>query len=237
MSTNKRVTINKTGAEVLNISNISKQAIDDASKINNVAVAEIGCCYGNFTKKLLKKTPTADVMVMDLEIEHLNVLKSEVSADAKLTYLHGKFPNDFNLFEKTIDIFHCTHMLQFLSGAEIMLGLEKAYHSLKKGGRIYLTTTSVYCPWLEDWQDSYFKIKKEAKLQWPGEIDNFHQVIPPEYKQYIGNFFHPLEKDILERALITAGFTINTAYYYDLDNPDDFGDSPREMIGVIASKS
>ncbi len=71
---NRRLTKNKTGAEVLNLSNISKLAILHVSQLKQAHVAELGCCSGNFAREVFRQSPNTHILAMDLEKKHLDVL-------------------------------------------------------------------------------------------------------------------------------------------------------------------
>jgi len=108
--------------------------------------------------------------------------------------------------------------LQFLSGKELTQAIKLIVNCLRPGGKAYLTTTSIYCPWLEDYLPTYNQRVTNGET-WAGEIKNFTDYAPEEAKAYIPDFFHALTKEKLQSILVCNHFTIEKIYYYDLYAP------------------
>jgi SAM-dependent methyltransferase len=230
-------TKNKTGAMVMAISEISKQFINEACCFSeNEMVVDVGCCYGVATLPIIEKGQ-CQLLGIDLAKEHLSVLAESIQPkhQMRFTGIAGKFPDVFNLPPNSIMAFHAAHLLQFLKGEEITIGLQKAYDALKPGGKIYLSTTSIYLPWLTSFIP-LFKNNEAKGMQWPGEIFNFNDYAPEEAKNVIQDFFHVLTKHQLVSLLEEIGFTIETSFCYDVDSPQSTAADKKEMIGVVAIK-
>ncbi|MDF2530241.1 MAG: hypothetical protein K0Q57_1121 [Gammaproteobacteria bacterium] len=233
----KIATKNKTGAMVTNISDISKQFIADTQKLSsNDTVVDIGCCYGITTLTVLEQS-SCKVIGIDLSAEHLEVLAKSVDPkDAgRLVTIEGKFPQVLQLADASIAAVHASHLLQFLSGEEIEQGIIKCYRALQPGGKVYFSTTSIYLPWTQAFLPEYERRVAEGQ-KWPGEIHNFTDYAPEAAKNFVTDFFHVLTKDRLTSILEKHGFSIETSFYYDVNNPSDQAEDKKEMLAVIAVK-
>lgn len=236
-SNERVVTKNKMGSMVTNISDISKQFIDDASRLpQDHVVVDVGCCYGVATLPILKNG-ACRIVGIDLSSEHLDVLQEKIMPTARdrFTAITGMFPGAYDFPENQISMVHASHMLQFLTGEQMVLGLKKCYRSLKFGGKVYFTTTSIYLSWTQEFLKDYAR-RVEQNMSWPGEINNFLDYVPGFAKARHSNFIHLLTKNKLIEMLEKENFIVEQAFYYDLEQPENKSNDNKELIGVIARK-
>lgn len=237
---NKAATNNQMGAMVGTLSDISKQFISDTKDLlEKNTVIDIGCCYGTVSLAVLNSS-ACEVVAIDAAEVHVELLQKFIknyhpNLSNRITTMVDYFPKHFFFENNSISAIHASHLLQFLPGDTIVDGLKKCYNALHSNGKIYLTTTSIYLPWLSA---SFHPIYNErvGTSKWPGEIKNFKDYAPESGKSFIGDFFHVLKKDELVQILENIGFIIEEKYYYNLSNPSIHNENQEEMIGVIAIK-
>lgn len=237
---NKAATNNQMGAMVGTLSDISKQFISESKDLlAKNTVIDIGCCYGAVSLAVLNNS-NCEVVAIDADERHVNLLQDFIknqhpNLSNRITTMVDNFPKHFLFENNSISAIHASHLLQFLSGDDIIEGLKKCYNALHANGKIYLTTTSVFLPWLStSFHNAYSE--RVGKIKWPGEIKNFKDYAPEAGKPFIGDFFHVLTKEELLQILENIGFIIEENYYYNLQNPAIHSENQEEMIGVIAIK-
>lgn len=240
MSFKKIPTMNKMGSMVMNLSMVSQEFIMDSKNLTgDDLVLDIGCCYGVVTLEVLEKSKCR-VAALDLEKKHLQEMTRSITETQKVNskrvnLIWGKFPNVFSFKENSLSLIHSSHCLQFLKGEDIVQGLKKCFAALVPGGKIYVTTTSIYLSWLKSFIPCYKK-RVNDNIGWPGEIENFLDYAPDIAKDTISNFFHVLTKQELKTILSDIGFIIEKCFYYDVDSPRVIAEDEKEMIGIIARK-
>ena len=233
----KIATKNKMGAMVTKLSDISKQFIADTEQLSpEEIIVDVGCCYGIATLAVLEQSQ-CKIIGIDLSEEHLQILRASINQEnsKRLTTIAGFFPEAFKATDGTIAAIHASHLLQFLTGKDIEKGIIKCYNALQSQGKVYFSTTSIYLPWTKSFLPIY-KQREASGEPWPGEISNFVDYAPDEAKEHVQSFFHVLTKEKLCNTLEKAGFVINRAFYYDVNNPADQANDNKEMIGIIATK-
>lgn len=228
-------TKNKTGFMFLDISGASQYFIEEAKTITGT-VMDIGCAYGIVTLEVLK-FPKLNVIAFDLSQDHLNILKQSVLDETakKLKTIVGRFPNDFEVDDNSLDAIHCSYVFHFINGKETEKGLVKLYRALKPGGKLYVNTFSVYCNIFEKFLPVYKKNEKQG-IKWPGEIYDLSNYVPEGDKENTPEFFHVYTKEIFEKALIETGFNVETCFYYDIKEPSWFASDGMGTIAAIAVK-
>jgi SAM-dependent methyltransferase len=230
---NRIQTKNNKGFMFVNAEGASTDFINDLSQFKG-RVADIGCAYGVVTLAVLQNS-LLDILAFDLSQEHLDIVKN--SADEKylsrLTLQKGKFPNDFNVADESLEAIHSSLVLHFLTGDEIEIGLKKLYHALQPGGKLYLNLVSVYIDFLDAFIPIYEE-KAKNNLPWPGEMNNYTDYVPEEDKAAIPDVFHVFKKEDLAQHLIDAGFKIDLIEYFD--HSDYATSNDKGLIKIIASK-
>ncbi|WP_310619795.1 class I SAM-dependent methyltransferase [Flexibacterium corallicola] len=218
-------TTNHRGIIFKSLSKASRDFVTFTSHIDKPAL-DMGCAFGVATLPVLQKHK--HIVACDLSKEHLRVLR-ENTPENLLCYLQtqvGCFPQDFQFKENSIGAIHCSHLLHFLTGDELMAGLEKFKVWLCETGKLFINVGTPSLPFLGHFQEEYLKRKHWVK--WPGEMDekDIKQYVTPEYIEWIGaeamySFCHPLDKETLSRALTESGFQIDEIYRYTLEDNGD----------------
>ena len=136
------------------------------SRSQPVKVADLGVAF-SFTTKLLLQCG-ADVTANDLSDDHLNVLWNSVSKEEQhhLTLLPGNVL-DIDLPKEQFDGILACRWIHFLNGEELRKVLSKCFKALKFGGKLCLTTESIYHGIFRNELARYVD-EKAAGVEWPG---------------------------------------------------------------------
>ncbi len=230
-------TKNNTGFMFTELAKLSEQCIEEAAK-HGQPVLEMACAYGVFALPLLEKTQ-CDLVAADLSQEHLDILWARLTPEQqkRTTLAQGKFPHDFNFAPNSFGAIHISNMLHFLTGKDIMVGLDKCLDWLQPGGKLYLTICSINFPLLEDFLPIYQKNRAEGH-PWPGELYNLNDYIPEENRKYApdNGFFHVFSTEDIAQCLQQAGFVDVDAHDFSIGNVIYQSDKGA-WVGAIASKA
>ncbi len=225
------------------LSQISKEFIKFSSQISK-PVIDIGCAYGIAVIPALQRG--ASVIACDIEQEHLNILigdAKKLNVASKLTTQTGKFPQDFNFEENSISAVLTSHLLAFLNGQEIELGLQKIYKWLTPGGKLFILAYTPYLAELIELFIPEYERRIKDHVRWPGYVEDFGTFSTDKAdktgENNLPKKLHILDLPILKRELIKIGFRLEFAEYL---NGKEQGAVPgswydgREYLGIIAVK-
>lgn len=228
---------------------ISQKFIEHAafSAQSGGKVLEIGAAFGAATLEALANGVT--VFCNDIEPENLAVVQkrfSETSSEYsesitgdsnKLVLIPGELPSELTgLPEKFFDAILICRVLHFFTGVKIEESLSFMSKLLAPGGKIYIVCES---PYMKNWQRFIpeFERRVENGVEWPGEITN-----PADYESSgrvasLPKFVHWISKEVLERCLVKAGFSVERAEYINRAGqfPEDLlmPEHGKESIGAI----
>ena len=133
-------------------------------------ILDIGAAYGVATLPALRAGAT--VVANDIEPSHLvdiARMASQENLEGRLTTQLGRFP--FVRALEELDAIHCSNVLHFLSGKELLLAFSYARHALLPGGKIFIQVGTPYAGHVR----KFFPIYEGRLLRgdaWPGEIDD-----------------------------------------------------------------
>lgn len=232
-------TLNKMGYSTKTLNEYClKGFVNYIKQSSGSKILEIGSGYGAAAKFALEAG--SFVTANDLESRHLNILKKSVSKDllSRLTLKIGKFPQDLNFSDNNFDAILISQVIHFLKAEEIEAGLPLLKNWLKPCGKIFITAISPYIGVLKEFLPVY-QLRKLQGLAWPGQIENLKEYCDHFCTDHNPDFIHVFELEILQNHLIKAGFKIEEAHYYSIQEhiTDEFKNDGREYIGIIASKS
>jgi SAM-dependent methyltransferase len=133
-------------------------------------VMDMGCAYGNTVIAALEKGANM-VIACDMAEEHLAVLQKSVSGTpyaSRLITKQGVFPSDIYFEKASLAAVHTSHMLPYLTGAEVEQGLAHFFHWLAPGGRLFIVCYSRFIRELmnEHFQQEYAR-RLEQNIRWP----------------------------------------------------------------------
>lgn len=208
-------------------------------------VLEIGAAFGAATLEALAKGAT--VFCNDIDAENLAVVRqrfiesSEESSasitgdNSKLVLVPGELPNELiGLPEKQFDAILICRVLHFFSGAKIEESLALLSKLLAPTGKIYIVCET---PFLKNWQRFIPEFNKriDSRDEWPGEITEPAKYESSGRTNSLPKFVHWITKEILERSLEKAGFSVEHSDYIDRKGqfPEDLLLDGKESIGAI----
>ncbi|WP_131794040.1 class I SAM-dependent methyltransferase [Fluoribacter gormanii] len=210
-------------------------------------VLEIGAAFGAATLEAISKGAT--VFCNDIEPENLAVVRQrflETTEEAsesltgdssKLILVPGELPNELiGLPEKHFDAILICRVLHFFTGSKIEESLALLAKLLAPKGKIYIVCET---PFLRNWQRFIpeFNRRVEENEEWPGEITEPAKYESSGRANSLPKFVHWITKEVLERSLIKAGFSVEHSEYINRSGqfPDDLllPEYGKESIGAI----
>ena len=156
----------------------------------------------------------------------------------KLVLIPGELPNELmGLPEKQFDAILICRVLHFFSGAKIEESLALLSKLLAPKGKIYIVCET---PFLKNWQRFIpeFNKRVENDEEWPGEITEPAKYESSGRANSLPKFVHWITREVLERSLKRAGFSVEHSAYIDRSGqfPDDLLEDGRESVGAIGMK-
>ncbi|KTD64427.1 class I SAM-dependent methyltransferase [Legionella spiritensis] len=228
---------------------VSQQFIKHAalSAQHGGKVLEIGAAFGAATLEAIAKGAT--VFCNDIDSENLAVVRQrflEATAESgdsltgdssKLVLVPGELPNELiGLPEKHFDAILICRVLHFFSGSKIEESLALLAKLLAPKGKIYIVCET---PFLRNWQRFIpeFNRRVEDNEEWPGEITEPAKYESSGRASSLPKFVHWITKDVLDRSLVKAGFSVEHSDYINRSGqfPEDLllPEYGKESIGAI----
>lgn len=214
------------------------KAYIDYSEQTKGTMLEIGAGYGHIVLKVLDKG--ARVIANDISDDQLDIIKNRVPRDQqpRLKILEGRFPEETDIPEKSIDGVLVSRVFHFFEGVKIRKSLHKVNRWLRKGGKIFIVADSVYRTIFKELIPIYEKRVTEW-LEWPGLMGDIRKLIPknrlnPKTVPKMMNFLDP---NILRRELSYAGFGVEISSFFKYPCGPEFARlDGREISGAIGVK-
>ena len=212
-------------------------AIDPSATASKRLVMEIGAGYGHLSLQVLRSGKSS-IIINDLDQGHLDLIKQRLPHQLRerVEWKRGKFPDELEFYPESIDGIFC-RVLQFLSGKEIEIGLEKVIRWLKPGGRLYLTVPTIYTRDVPKKMQEIFHKKSLSGEKWPGQYMESAMIYPKEILKHMPEHVHLFDMDVLVNNLLRASFIILKIEYFNDSyslSQDPFEN--RHMVGVVAMK-
>ena len=229
-------TVNKMGITTLELAPPTKDFVEFSSHCKK-PVLDIGCGFG--VSSLAALNMGARVIAFDLAQEHLRVLKDNTPpelTDHLITKV-GRFPDDLDFDANSLSAVHASMILHFLTGEEIMTGLQQCYDYLEPGGQLFLGNMS---PYLGIYDTKKLCAQYDSRItqnkKWPGYIAHI-QFVKEEWRNQLPPFAHFFKVDTAVKFVSEAGFEVENAYYYTLNSiPREYITNGREYVGLRALK-
>lgn len=241
-----KITSNRHG--VMHGMNLISRAFVEFSGNCYGTVLDIGCAYGVATIPALRSNPYIRVIACDVSQKHLEVLAQDVKSiedsdevilTDRLTLINERFP-DFELPENSVDAVLISHVLPFLSGKEIEIGIGKIAKFLKPNGVLYVSSYSIYNKVMQKYIIEYEK-RKAAGDPWPGEVEDASEYWDNSnpLTAMLPKKLNHLEPCIIEPFLEANRFNIQYMGFLGVEKeiPDEMKHDGRECMGLIASKA
>lgn len=229
-------TLNKMGVMMVK-PDIYNQAFIQYVGMTKGSVLEVGSAYGVTTHALLKTG--AQVYANDLEAKHLDILYANAPEPFRknLHLFPGSFLTAVYLPKESVSGILASRVLQFLTGDQIENGLQKFWHWLRPGGKLYVVNETPYTGYFEKFIFTFEERKKKG-LPWPGFLTDVRSYCDMRRMRNLPTLINLQDVDTLTQALEKSKFVIEKAEmfgrkdfsaFYQLDG--------RENVGVIAVKA
>ena len=142
---------------------------------------------------------------------------------------------DIDLPKEHFDEILVCRWIHFQNGKELRKVLSKCFEALKFGGKLCLTTESIYQGLLGNELERYVE-EKAAGMELPG-LRRTENLMTGLLSHLPGNFMF-YDTDVVERELGRAGFTVVKVGYVDRRDvyPENGSNDGREGLGAIAVK-
>lgn len=157
------------------------QAFLEKECVAGKRILEVGVGFNNIPTLALQKN-VAEYVANDISKEHLDLLFAKASKIlspeqlSKLKLVKGRAPEIMRQIEGKFDAILANKIIHFLSPDEIIEFLSNSKLLLKKGGKIYVTTSSPYSYVYNIRLDEYLE-KKSMGQEFPGYFhDMMHKI-------------------------------------------------------------
>jgi SAM-dependent methyltransferase len=179
----------------------------------------------------------ARVIASDIEKSHLGRIQKEacdLGYQDHLETVVGRFPDDLAFAE--LDAIHCSNVLHFLHGEEIVAGATSIHSWLKSGGKVFIQVGTIYAGHIKRLLPQ-FEERRSNGIRWAGETDHAREFVLPEFRSATPEFMNYLDGSPLVEAFEAAGFQTERAWYYTRTGlPEVFLNDGREHFGYIGCK-
>jgi ubiquinone/menaquinone biosynthesis C-methylase UbiE len=203
-----QVNKNKTGWSLSSLDCVSQQFISRGGE----TFLDIGCGTGPATedalpyyKKVISLDPFYDHLAF--QQEKVNFSKRHVSLCAKLPHLPLK--------DESIDNAYISRVLHFLTPENLLPALQNILRALKKTGKAFVLSDTVYRKYLSSFLPIYEARKKQGS-PCPGLIEK-----PERYwgenSQYLPSFINMIDKETFEKQIKSISGVIKECNYLNLD--------------------
>jgi SAM-dependent methyltransferase len=221
------------GYAVVYLDPISRKCVDYCKEVQG-PLLDIGAGYGTISLAVLKET-NVTVIAEDIGVENLLVLRKHADIkDYSRLFLNGdRFPDALNFIDNCLGAVAVRMVFHFLKGDEIDAGLQKIFHWLIPGGKLFIVCSSPYIKPLVNFIAIYEERVSQGIL-WPGHIDDYASLCPQ--MPNLPLFLHVIDFRIMSDALLRAGFEIEEMTFVDRRTIPSVSLDGRESIGVIAIK-
>lgn len=173
--------------------------------------ADIGAAYGIDAIHMIKVG--ARVVAIDLEAQHLEVLKKQLNAEEqqRLVTRCQRFPEEVNLESEAYDAILLSRILIFLTPTSLDEALSKIYSALKIGGKVYIVTAS---PFSENWEPVQDIFKEHQKLlpTQPLLLQNLWELLP-QTRTFLPQCIQLFDREALKSSLEKNGFEVTECDY------------------------
>lgn len=179
----------------------------------------------------------AFVIVNDIDqshLDHIGKRAHEAGYEHRMQLLNAALPHLPGI--SPVDAIHASNVLHFLRGKELVEAAEWMFRALKPGGKAFIQVGSIYVGHFKSFYPVYLE-RKNAGIEWPGEIENCTQYAPPSLRNMLPDFTHGLDKETLQSVFINAGFSVEYCEYYTRPGlPEECKNDGRENLGIVVSR-
>lgn len=211
------------------------EAFVGMAEIATRPLLDVGAAYGNATLPAL--SAGAIVLANDLSASQLAILAECAPPEdrGRLVLLPGRFPDEIDLDEESLDGILCALVLHFLNGPGVQKAMAAMYRWLAPGRAAYIAVITPSNSYFRDTRESYAERERNGD-PWPGILDP-RPLHPQRWRAQLPPLVHLFEKQALRRVAEEAGFAIESLEYFCYKNfPEHFRTDGREYLSLIARK-
>lgn len=228
-------TLNQRGHTSQEPNEYSQRFIDSLPDCPAPAL-DIGAAFGVCTLPALATGAT--VIACDIEPRHLDTLVASCpTADRpRLIPLVAAFPDGPHFADNSIGAIHAANLLNYLTGKELIRGVELLFRILRPGGRVFTVSGTPYAANIQEFIPIY-EANKRNGAEWPGEAYGLRKLCAHPSVQDLPDFLHLLDDQVLTRVFEHAGFVaVEAEMYKRAGLPDYLRWDGRENVGLIVRK-
>jgi SAM-dependent methyltransferase len=225
-------TLNQFGYMKEELDEFTEEFLNYSEQMGSIAL-ELGTAYGWVVQRALERG--IKIIANDISQEHLTVLLKQTPKEfLENLYLYlGSFHKDIDFPSNSIGALLSARMFHFLEGKDIEIGLDKINRWLKKNGKFFFSSCSIYHYSVIEKMLPIYKKKATEGEAWPGRIPNQKEVAPM-HAPYIQDLFHVFDIPELEKLLPKHGFKIEKMKLFDY--PSDRYSAGKGHVGFVATK-
>ncbi len=197
-------------------------------------VLDIGAAFGVATIPALEAG--ASVLANDSDPSHLASLEALTPPHLRpqLHLLSGRFPVDLDIPPHSLDAIHASNVLHFLTGEELVAGMQKIARWLAPGGRLFVQAGTPYQQPFAAFVPVY-EARIAAGEPWPGWVEDARAISTHKKLGQIPRSLHLLDEAVLTRLVTLADLRIERIWTYRRhDLPRSMHLDGREGVGLVA---
>ncbi len=210
-------TDNNSGYMFTELSEVSREFIH-FSRLCCKPIIDIGCAYGVATLPAIDNS-CCHVIASDLSRKRLQGLRVQIKPEDKhrVSLVAGDFRKALRFPENSISAIHLSNVLHCFPGKDIGLMLKNFHRWLEPGGKLFINSLSIYAVVSMALVERYQQ-RKRSGARWPGEFYNADEYRPKHLQGNLHEFVHLFSLEDLQAILLKAGFEIDSADYFHLED-------------------
>ena len=203
-------------------------------------LVDIGAAYGVASLYALSFDEIPQVIAVDPDKSHLDILSKKAGDTERLSLIQGSFPEEVSLLDNSVGAILVSRVFHFFRGDTLDVTFANIFSALVPGGKVFISAVSPYIAVLKDFLAIYEE-RVATNVVWPGEIEDLQAYLPAKYRTQNPSFFHALTPKVLSAALERHGFFVEKAEYATRPYPPGFQMVETELAGredtvIIACK-
>lgn len=230
-------TLNHTGFMLTKLDPFLERFVNHTITEKDYFHMDVGAAFGSVTLKA--SSLGAKMIANDLDQEHLDQIKKQVSTRHSLRTMQGDIRYDIEVEKESLGSVLFSRVLHFFSGPEILETIQKIYQWLVPGGFIFCVNETPYFGTFKNFIPTY-EDRKKRNHPWPGYMNESEaqRYIDDSKRPYVRSGVHLFDENLYQSIAQTLPFLTFQIGYLDRKGyfPDDALYDGRESIWMIAQK-